>query len=389
MSTTSLGLTGLLNELLEEQSTVAPKPAAEPAAKVAPKPAAEPKSWPAQPWEERHVADSQIAAGTSLDTEIEGLLSGISSSLPAAAAVSFSGPGPPAPAPPRPEAVPASTPAPFDWSISSEAALVSLASDANAEFRSYMEDGHSIADPLMQRQGSGESWGLFAVYDGHGGRNEVDYCERQLNEVLSAELQSLAPGRDACQVLETTFKKIDGQLAMLGSWGSGCTATVVLMRRQGSSGSSATFHVGNVGDSRAVLCGADGVRRLTKDHNPKDPSEARRVVEDGGIVHNNRVGGKLLVSRSLGDHSLKGRGLSCVPDTCSLSVVRGHALVIASDGLWDALSDGDVRDEMEQCLEEAKARGPDWLRETAAQMLVNRAKERGSRDNILVMAVFV
>lgn len=380
MSQTSLGLTGLLNELLDEQSSIAPKPAAEPESLLA---------WPR---EEPHVADSKIAAGTSgtsLDTEIEGLLSGISS-LPAAAAISFSGRGPPAPETPRPEAVPASTPAPFGWSISTERSLVSLASDANAEFRSYMEDGHSIADPLMQRPGSGESWGLFAVYDGHGGRDEKDYCEKQLVEVASAELKSLPPGRDACQVIETTFKKIDGQLAMLGSWGSGCTATVVLMRRQGSAGStSATFHVGNVGDSRAVLCGADGVRRLTKDHNPKDPEEARRIVKEGGIIHNNRVGGKLLVSRSLGDHSLKGRGLSCVPDTCSLSVVRGHVLVIASDGLWDALSDGDVRDEMEQCLEEAKARGPDWLRSTAAQTLVDRAKERGSRDNILVLAMFV
>eukprot|EP00930_Biecheleria_cincta_P037676 TRINITY_DN25886_c0_g1_i2.p1 TRINITY_DN25886_c0_g1~~TRINITY_DN25886_c0_g1_i2.p1 ORF type:complete len:374 (-),score=57.71 TRINITY_DN25886_c0_g1_i2:233-1354(-) len=373
MSTTSLGLTGLLNELLEEQSSVAERRHA--------------AGFLEEPRPHEFAAD---IAGASLDTEIEGLLSGISG-LPAAAGVPALTAAAAATAPALPEASPASTPAPFDWSASgsAEAPLVSLASDANSDFRSYMEDGHYVADPLMQRPGSAESWGLYAVYDGHGGRSEVDYCEKQLHKVVVAELQSLAPGRDACRVLETTFKKIDGQLAMLGGWSSGCTATVVLLRRQGSSGGTATFHIANVGDSRAVLCGTDGVRRMTKDHHPKDPEEARRIVKDGGVIHNNRVGGKLLVSRSLGDHALKGRGLSCVPDTCSVSVVRGHILVMASDGLWDALSDADVRDELAQCLEEAKARGPDWLRETAAQTLVDRAKERGSRDNILVLAVFL
>eukprot|EP00931_Biecheleriopsis_adriatica_P089115 TRINITY_DN63297_c0_g1_i1.p1 TRINITY_DN63297_c0_g1~~TRINITY_DN63297_c0_g1_i1.p1 ORF type:complete len:587 (+),score=98.48 TRINITY_DN63297_c0_g1_i1:41-1762(+) len=299
-----------------------------------------------------------------------------------------------------PEAEKAAAPAPWGPRRSGKtAAFFSLASDANSEFRPYMEDGHKVVDQL-HRHGSKDSeelWGLFAVYDGHGGRSEVDYVEAKLHDMLVAELQSKAPGtgcRNPQGALSTTFKKIDGQLGMLGAWNSGCTATVALVHQQAS---RRTVHVANVGDSRAVLvslCGSS--RRVSTDHRACDPAEAERVVRDGGIVRHGRVGGQLSVSRSLGDHHLKGSGVSCVPDVCSFSIAgEAKALVIASDGLWDALSDEDAGEAIRACVQSARQNAAgseqalaDWLRENAARTLVQSAKERGSRDNILALVVF-
>lgn len=280
-------------------------------------------------------------------------------------------------------------------SVSSQtAALVSLAQDANEQFRDYMEDGQKVVDPLLLSRRGDDRWGFFAVYDGHGGRDEVDYAEKKMHEIVLAELRGLAPGNtDPRMALAKAFEKIDGQLAMLGAWTSGCTATVALVRRH--QGTGLTLHVANVGDSRAVLVGDGSTKRVSTDHRANDPAEARRVAQEGGVVRHGRVGGQLSVSRSLGDHHLKSVGVSCVPDVCSCEVGVGHALVIASDGLWDALSDEDAGSILQECVSRAVASGggqqavSERLRDSAARTLVSRAKDLGSRDNILALVAFL
>ncbi|CAK9068971.1 unnamed protein product [Durusdinium trenchii] len=94
--------------------------------------------------------------------------------------------------------------------------------------------------------------------------------------------------------------------------------------------------VANVGDSRAVsIDGSAGTQRLSMDHRPSDPAEARRVREEGGFVTMGRVAGELAISRALGDLLLKSSGLSCRPSVRAHDAKRDLALVVASDGLWD------------------------------------------------------
>jgi len=271
-------------------------------------------------------------------------------------------------------------------------ALVSLAHDANAQFRPYMEDGHKVVDPItLHSSGNDEHWGFFAVYDGHGGRHEVDFCESFLHQVLATESQNLAGNFDVPVAMRRCFEKIDSQLSMKGAWKSGCTATVALVHRAGS---QLTLHVANVGDSRAVVVGSSGSRRVTTDHLAIDHEEAARVVRAGGIVRHGRVGGQLSVSRSLGDHHLKSSGVSCKPEVSSNDIRGDRALVIASDGLWDALEDADACNTVNQCMARADALGGDreaftkYLCDNAAKDLVELAKRNGSRDNILVLVMF-
>lgn len=276
--------------------------------------------------------------------------------------------------------------------------LVSLAQDPNEQFRSYMEDGHKVIDPfLLPSPGEASNrWGLFAVYDGHGGRQAVDYCEERLHDILLQELQCLSQEQASQEqavagALRAAFEKVDGELAMLGAWRTGCTATVVLVYRGDT---ELTMYVANVGDSRAVLVQAGGAQRLTVDHRASDPAEAARVAEEGGIVRHGRVGGQLIVSRSLGDHHLKSCGVSCVPEVWRRELAETSALVIASDGLWDGLQDEEAGEIVQRCLERAVSLGggegavAQHLRENVAQELVESAKERGSRDNILTLVMF-
>jgi serine/threonine protein phosphatase PrpC len=258
-----------------------------------------------------------------------------------------------------------------------------------------MEDSAVVIDPFIVEDDMRdvEQWGFFAVYDGHGGRQAVDYTEIKLHEILMAELRAVTPaaprgnsggmGRWSDEAIEEaltkTFIKVDDQLRLVGAWRCGCTATVALVRKTQN---ATRLHVANVGDSRAVTI--DSMHndwRMSVDHRPNDPSEVRRVESEGGFVSRGRVAGQLGVSRALGDHALKGSGVSCRPHVSARDATQDVALVIASDGLWDVTSDVDARGVLERCL-------ADQAPEQAAQRLVAEAQHRGSTDNITTLVAF-
>ena len=63
----------------------------------------------------------------------------------------------------------------------------------------------------------------------------------------------------------------------------------------------------------------------------------------GGIILDNRLGGVLAVTRAFGDHALTRVGLIVTPHIVKYTVKPfDKYLVIASDGIWDELSDQDA-----------------------------------------------
>ena len=57
----------------------------------------------------------------------------------------------------------------------------------------------------------------------------------------------------------------------------------------------------------------------------------------------NRVGGVLAVTRAFGDFSIRGSGVISVPHIRKVVLAPSDThVVIASDGVWDELSDGDA-----------------------------------------------
>jgi serine/threonine protein phosphatase PrpC len=97
----------------------------------------------------------------------------------------------------------------------------------------------------------------------------------------------------------------------------------------------------HVGDSRAVLVapGAAGpvVESLTRDHVPSDAAEAAALAARGGTLVDGLVGGVLSMTRSLGDAAL-GTAVSPVPDVRRVALAPPGVLVLASDGLWAAVT---------------------------------------------------
>lgn len=195
---------------------------------------------------------------------------------------------------------------------------------------------------------SSSSFSVFAIFDGHNGNAAAIFTrEHLLNHVLGALPRGL--GRDEWlqalpRALVAGFVKTDKEFQSRGET-SGTTATFVIVDRW-------TVTVASVGDSRCILDTQGGaVTSLTVDHRLEENIEEReRVTSSGGevgrlsIVGGAEIGplrcwpGGLCLSRSIGDMDV-GEFIVPIPYVKQVKLSKaGGRLIIASDGIWDALS---------------------------------------------------
>uniref|UniRef100_A0A6A7FSB8 Protein phosphatase 1L-like n=2 Tax=Hirondellea gigas TaxID=1518452 RepID=A0A6A7FSB8_9CRUS len=160
---------------------------------------------------------------------------------------------------------------------------------------------------------------------------------------------------------------------------SGSTAVVAVLDGE-------LLVVGNVGDSRAVMADDRGrAIPLSFDHKPNQLKERRRIKEAGGFITFTgvwRVAGILATSRALGDFPLKHPRplVTAEPDilTFSLNDHKAQFVILATDGLWDVLSNEDAVSYVRARLHE-----PDFGAKSVAQY----AYALGSQDNITVAII--
>ncbi|XP_058760816.1 probable protein phosphatase 2C 15 [Vicia villosa] len=195
---------------------------------------------------------------------------------------------------------------------------------------------------------SSTAFSVFAIFDGHNGNAAAVFTrENLLNHVLCALPRGL--GRDEWlqalpRALVAGFVKTDKEFQSRGET-SGTTATFVIVDRW-------TVTVASVGDSRCILDTQGGaVTTLTVDHRLEDNTEERqRVTASGGevgrlsIVGGAEIGplrcwpGGLCLSRSIGDMDV-GEFIVPIPYVKQVKLSKaGGRLIIASDGIWDAVS---------------------------------------------------
>lgn len=261
-----------------------------------------------------------------------------------------------------------------------------FASEQNARWRKYMEDMYTAEHGFASRPGS-----LYAaVYDGHGGRTAVEFVTSHLHTQLERELRA-APNAPIADLMKSAFLKIDKMLLQMGTHNCGTTAAVCLCLRATGTGATGpiTVHMANTGDSRALLIpeAPHPVVRLSIDHVATDPTEVARVIADGGHVVNNRVGGTLAVTRALGDHCLKqvgvlGGAVGCSAEPHYVQRViapQDKFLLMASDGVWDVMSDADAQ---ELCLQNAHE-----TCDAISNIVIQNALARGTRDNLSCLVV--
>lgn len=241
---------------------------------------------------------------------------------------------------------------------------------------------------------------MMGVYDGHGGRDIVDFLEDALSYNIAQELRpdDSADDADIPTRLERAFLLTDVQSRMAGLMTSGATVAICLIKKH-SGTNKVTIYAANVGDARAVVSSTDAGNpafRLTHDHRADDPSEVARIEAAGGFLFKNRVLGILAVARSLGDHGLKeyviGRPYVSTtevrlggPESTESSGVTAPSefVIIACDGLWDVMEDQEAVD-MVRKFGRASCDNND-----AAKILVDEAIRRGSMDNVTAIVVYI
>ena len=241
----------------------------------------------------------------------------------------------------------------------------------------YNEDESVVHAPRQA------GYAICAVYDGHGGSQAARLCRERLHVHATGSVQWQRG--DARGALKYAFRAVEAEIRSLPANGgrrSGATALVALVTPQ------QVLHLAWAGDCRAVLCRAGGTAHtLTTDHTAACERERQRVEREGGTVAHGRLGGFLEVTRALGDldeHGFKPAGLSAAPQLKSqpLRSPDDEFLILATDGLWDALSADDAvriaRDEL-RAYEDAAL---------ASEKLVEAALRRKADDNVTAMVLW-
>jgi len=242
--------------------------------------------------------------------------------------------------------------------------------------------------------------GFFAVYDGHGGKQTVDFLTCGFHINLAYYLKH-NPDEPIQKVFEQVYEHTDAQIRRQQILQSGATAITVLLRNERIKNSheiKRVIHCANVGDTRGVLVVKGVAHRLSKDHKATDPDEKKRIEKSGGFVARcARVNGILAVSRAFGDHMLK-PPVSVKPYYTRHEIDQNTPfLVLACDGLWDVMEDQEVVDYVGARVKEELG-GPivPEVHKEKLQLLVNKiiaelistAIKKGSEDNISILIVF-
>ncbi|KAL1514535.1 hypothetical protein AB1Y20_003632 [Prymnesium parvum] len=237
--------------------------------------------------------------------------------------------------------------------------------------------------------------GLFGVYDGHAklGHEVSQYVMETLPGIVKAWMLQTDNPR---QVLREAYLEVDKALANhMDASVSGTTAVTCYLRRN-------HIWVANAGDSRAMVCrsskdGCLGIA-LSVDHKPDTPNELKRILAMGGYVtpagsngsparvwHNLRG---LAMARSIGDHAAATVGVIPDPEITEYDVHDDDVcMVIASDGVWEFLSNEEVANLVYRTCVISK--DPQRIVETIVDEASHRWKvEEGDyRDDITVVVL--
>jgi len=268
---------------------------------------------------------------------------------------------------------------------------------------------------------------FYGVFDGHNGNLASKYAASALYKQLLRRLKDVDDDimngydwkKEVEEEMKDSFEELhEGVSKAIESYPSG-----TVMAKSGTTATAlyVTEHaviVASVGDSRAVLSVGTSYNcsdhassiQLTFDHVAADENERRRIESQGGVVESRggipRVNGTLVLSRSIGDLHLA-KFLSRTPSVVAMtkSEVRENCrvtmkindempcfIILASDGLWDALSNQEAVDLVEQVIQKYDRGSWDedgGAFQEAAEILTQEAYTRGSTDNIGVCVVAV
>jgi len=251
-----------------------------------------------------------------------------------------------------------------------------------------------------------ENHAFFGVYDGHGGSAAAEHCQDNLHKNLNAEMQlqwnretPLLRINDAeciqkiSHCIREAFVTSDRQFLRSHRPQGGTTAVVAVLI-------NGVVVVGNVGDSRAVLCRGGRAIALSQDHTTNRDDEVQRILAVGGQVIADEVvvnGEEFCLTRSIGDSMVKVPAGWDFQDPHAPQVVTSepevsitellpedHFIVLASDGIWDRMSSDEVVQYVLNSLRTTSMNDPQLAAQALAHHCIFNLK---SSDNVSVVIV--
>ncbi|CAN4117864.1 unnamed protein product [Withania somnifera] len=239
-------------------------------------------------------------------------------------------------------------------------------------FDGHGPHGHMVARkvrdylPILLRsewetKSSGNQYAVSQNGNTNGGLHFDDIVDDDLAESVEAENNEKFPESHLPlkRSILRAFRSMDKELKLhtsIDCFCSGSTAVTLVLQGQ-------DLFVGNVGDSRAVLATRDKDNslvavQLTVDLKPNLPREAARIHKCKGRVFAlqdepevarvwlpNCDSPGLAMARAFGDFCLKDFGLISVPDVYYHHITeRDEFVLLATDGVWDVLSNKEAVD---------------------------------------------
>mmetsp|Transcript_13943 Transcript_13943/g.20395 ORF Transcript_13943/g.20395 Transcript_13943/m.20395 type:complete len:357 (+) Transcript_13943:29-1099(+) len=189
---------------------------------------------------------------------------------------------------------------------------------------------------------------LIGLYDGHGsaGGKIVEFCSKFSKGYFSLNFNSF---QNPQKFIENSTLSCEQNLlkqSAIECKFSGSTQVLCIIKEN-------KLYIGNLGDSRAVLGRKGSPLQMTRDHKPE--LEAERIRHSGGVVYKledgpyrvfTKYGGQpgLAMSRSIGDALATSLGVVSTPEfnNRSLEFPKDSFLVVASDGIWDVMTNTEV-----------------------------------------------
>jgi len=210
-------------------------------------------------------------------------------------------------------------------------------------------------------------WPVYLVADGMGGYEAGDRASAAVvqafrRHVVGLKFATVGAVRDALTAAGDEVAKVAAETDR----GAGSTVTgVVLIEDEGEP----AWLVFNVGDSRVYRHHGTELEQLTVDH-----SLGQELIDRGAMRREDLASfdRRNVITRAIG-------APDSTADSWLLPVVNGERLLLCSDGLTAEVSDEGIRATLTMS----------GRPESAAQALVQRARQAGGRDNITVVVVDV
>jgi len=212
---------------------------------------------------------------------------------------------------------------------------------------------------------------LFIVADGMGGHQAGEVASQiaveSIRNYLSAQnFKEIESEKIKEHILRSIFyaheeiiKKAKEDISLAGM---GTTIVLAL-------GFDNKYYISHVGDSRAYLIRKKNITQLTNDHTVvAELLKAQMITPEEAKSHKMRH----VLTQALGVDT------QIVPSIQEINLEEGDFLLLCTDGLTDMLTD-------EEILSIINEHGEDV--EKTVQSLVDRANEKGGKDNITVVLI--